>query len=62
MERQIDIYSINKWDLQLIRELFNWIREPFNWIRQHSNWIRELFNRIRELCNTPYAMESFLIE
>ena len=51
MESQIDINSINKRALQLIRELLKLTRELFNWIRELSNWIRELSNWIRELSN-----------
>ena len=49
MERQIDINSINKRALQLIRELSNSIAEFFNSIRERSNWIGELSNWIMEL-------------
>ena len=47
-ERQIDINSINKRALQLIRELSNSIAELSNSIEERSYWIGELSN-FREL-------------
>ena len=54
MERQIDINSINKRVLQLIRKLSNSIAELSYSIRELSNSITELFNWIKELSNLSY--------